>query len=460
MLGAALDLTSARPAAWWQSPAYLAADKAGSGTWPPGFAASFRSGQYALTGLSAAAIPAAGIADLTRLAPASLSSLFEFSRAGGASYLGADGILSTAPAETPRFDFTNGRRQLLLEGPSSNQIRNNTMLGAVVGVMGSGGALPTNWTASGTGLTRTVVGAGTAAGVDYLDIRFQGTISDGNGVMLAFEGQQDIAALTGERWCASAYVALAAGSLASATAFRFTLREGTSTGGFVAQNNSSDLKPQIGSTLKRLAYAIALAGGATTAHVQPRLLISATSGSVLDFTLRVGLPQCEKQALPTSVIRTSGTAVARAADDCRLGTAANALVGRSAAGVLIKGSGVWGSSGALMGGAAGTLLLAFNSAQTVLGLGHASPLVINSSVTSPLPNFGVAAGWDATGRAGAYGGSAVQSDGSVMDADLSAVRLGRNDGAAAFAPGWYDELAIYPFRPANTALQTLSAAPT
>lgn len=459
MLGSALDLTSARSSAWWQSSSYLAVDKAGSGIWPPGLVASFRTGQYALTGLGPAAIPAAAVGDITRLSTTSLAALFNFSRAGEATYVGADGVLATAPTDALRFDFTNGRRQLLLEGPSTNAVRNNTMVGATAGVVGSGGAIPTNWTASGNGLTRTVVGTGTTAGIDYLDIRFQGTTTDSSGAMLGFEGQQDIAALTGERWSVSSYVALVAGSLAAASSFRLILREGTSSGAFVTQSTSADLKAQMGSTIKRLAHSATLAGGATTAYLQPRLSISATSGTALDFTLRVGLPQCEKQAVPTSVIRTSGTALARATDDCRLGSAANALIGRSAAGVLVKGSGAWGGSGALLGGATGTRILAFNAGQTSLGIGNASPLVINGSVTAPLPNFGIAGGWDGSGRAGSYNGGAAASDGSVMDADLSAVRLGRNDGTTAFASGWYDELAIYPFRPANTALASLSPAP-
>lgn len=459
MLGTALDLTSGRPTAWWQSARYLAADKAGSGTWPPGFAASFRSGQYALTGLDAAAIPSAAISDLTRLAPASFDELFEFSRVGGATFVNADGTLSAASTDKPRFDFSYGRRQLLLEGPSSNQIRNNTMQGAVAGAIGSGGTLPTNWTASGTGLTRTIVGAGMQSGVDYLDIRFHGTAADANGAMLAFEGPQDIVAATGERWSMTVYLALVAGSLASLTAARITLREGTAAGGFVGQNNGADLRSVVGSGLKRYAHSGTLSSGATTAYLQPRLQFVATSGTELDFTLRVGLPQCEKQPLPTSVIKTSGAAASRAADDCRLGTAAAALLSRAAAGALVKGSGAWGSSGAVLGGAGGTRLVAFNSAQTALGVGHATPLAIASGLTVPLPDFGIAAGWDATGRAGAYGGGPIQSDGSALDVNLASARLGRNDGTSAFAPGWYDEVAIYPFRPADAALQALSATP-
>jgi len=459
MLGPALDLTSARPAAWWQSAAYLAADKAGSGPWPPGFAASFRTGQYAATTVAPASIGAAGIADLTQLSPAGFASLLSFTRAGSASCIGADGTLSTLATDVPRFDYTNGRCQLLLEGSSTNQIRNERVSFSGMLLIGSGGALPTNWTSGGTGLTRTVIGTGTWKGVDYVDIRFQGTIADGNGAMLSFEGTQDIAALTGERWSMSTWLSLVGGSLASATGVRLIFREGTAAGGFVVQTTGADIKSLIGSTWKRHSFSTALAGGATTAFVQPRLSVAATTSTVLDFTLRIGLPQCEKQAQSTSAIRTSGAAASRAADDCKLSAAASALLGRSAAGVAIKGSGAWGANGALIGGAAGTRLLAFNSGQTALGIGHASPLVVAGSLAAPLSDYGLAGGWDAMGRAGAYGGAAALQDASVIDADLSSARLGRNDGTSAFAPGWYDEVAIYPFRPANTALTALSIVP-
>jgi hypothetical protein len=459
MLGTALDLTSARAAAWWQAPAYLAADKAGSGIWPPGFAASFRNGQYAATTVAPGSIGSADIADLTRLSPTSFADMFDYSRASSAGCIGADGTLSTAAADTPRFDYSNGRRQLLLEGPSTNTIRNNTMLGAAAGIIGSGGALPTNWTSGGTGLTRTVIGTGTSKGVDYVDIRFHGTIADGNGAMLSCEGTQEIAALTAERWSMSTWLALVGGSLSSATGLRLTFREGTTAGGFVLQTIGADIKSLIGSGLKRFGFSAPLAGGATTAFVQPRVSVAATTSTVLDFTLRIGLPQCERQGQSTSAIRTSGTAVTRAADDCRLSAAGAALLGRAASGLAIRGSGVWGSSGALLGAAAGTRLLALNSGQTALGIGHASPLVIAGSLTAPLPDFGITAGWDATGRAGAYGGGTAQQDASVIDADLSSARLGRNDGTAAFAAGWYDELAIYPFQPSGAALATLSTAP-
>jgi hypothetical protein len=45
-----------------------------------------------------------------------------------------------------------------------------------------------------------------------------------------------------------------------------------------------------------------------------RLSLNATDGAAVDFTLRIGLPQMEQAAFASSPIKTSGTAVMRAAD--------------------------------------------------------------------------------------------------------------------------------------------------
>ena len=67
-------------------------------------------------------------------------------------------------------------RGILIEESRTNQIRNNSMQGAVAGTPGT---LPTNWGVSvAGGLTRTVVGTGTENGIEYIDVRVQGTTTD------------------------------------------------------------------------------------------------------------------------------------------------------------------------------------------------------------------------------------------------------------------------------------------
>ncbi|MEO2040046.1 MAG: hypothetical protein ABGW90_15345, partial [Martelella sp.] len=52
-----------------------------------------------------------------------LSDAITFTRAGTATYVGSDGLIKTAAIDQPRFDYSTGRRGLLLEGPATNLLR-------------------------------------------------------------------------------------------------------------------------------------------------------------------------------------------------------------------------------------------------------------------------------------------------------------------------------------------------
>ncbi|WP_174804336.1 hypothetical protein [Martelella limonii] len=54
--------------------------------------------------------------------------MITFTRAGAATYIDAGGLIQTAAANQPRFDYTHGRRQLLLEGPATNLLLNSAVL--------------------------------------------------------------------------------------------------------------------------------------------------------------------------------------------------------------------------------------------------------------------------------------------------------------------------------------------
>jgi len=63
----------------------------------------------------------------------------------------------------------------------------------------------------------------------------------------------------------------------------------------------------------RKPFIFTLAGGATTAFVQPLLGLAVTSGQAIDITLRIGWPQIEQGASVTSPISTGNTILASAA---------------------------------------------------------------------------------------------------------------------------------------------------
>ena len=94
--------------------------------------------------------------DFTKMSTATFDSRITFSRGSLATEVGPDGLVRYAP---------------------HNYAMNTEMTGAVVGVIGSGGALPTGWSwSSAAGIVREVVAVGTLpSGLPYIDVRLSGT---------------------------------------------------------------------------------------------------------------------------------------------------------------------------------------------------------------------------------------------------------------------------------------------
>lgn len=179
MIGLSLEL-GAHP---WRGPCGWA---------PQGVAAAldFRRGLYALS--DAPDVAGATETELQSLRPASFAEAITASRASAATYVDAQGLLQTAPADQPRFDWTHGLRQLLVEraatnlfsdpfNPASQTVAVNdaddytisvrgagsvTVSGAASGVATVGAAL--NVKTSGTSLTCVVSGSPEAVQVEHM----------------------------------------------------------------------------------------------------------------------------------------------------------------------------------------------------------------------------------------------------------------------------------------------------
>jgi len=250
---------------------------------------------------------------------ASLDPRVTFTRAANtATVVNSAGNIEVVNADTPRFDFnptTLVCQGLLIEETQTNSLRNNTAAGAVAGTPGTA---PTNWvvSGSGSGLTREIVGVGTENGVDYIDIKYSGTPSATVGFQVNFEGTTQVVAANGQTWTSSAYVKLAAGSLANTNSIYVNIAGRDALGNGIAGQSgiTAALTPTSANILTQRQTTSFTFSSASVAFVRSGFQFSVTNGLAVDVTFRFGLPQLELGAFATSAIKTSTAAVTRNAD--------------------------------------------------------------------------------------------------------------------------------------------------
>jgi hypothetical protein len=181
----------------------------------------------------------------------------------------------------------------------TNPIRNNTMVGAVAA---SPGTLPTNWVQGPqAGLTRTVVGTGNVNGVNYVDIRYNGTTSGGTSVQIRAEAQSQIAALYGQNWTESIFLAIVGGTLINISSIVHGFEDDDAGGILLTNHVSSDIKASLTSSLQRFTNSATITN-ASTAFVGHVVQINTQATSAVDLTIRIGWPQLENNAMINSTV--------------------------------------------------------------------------------------------------------------------------------------------------------------
>ena len=243
---------------------------------------------------------------LYALKPTNGSGDFTFSRASAQTRRNANGLIESLGNNIPALEYPVGVSCPMWSFPvqRTNEIRNNSMSGAVAG---NPGTLPTNWVISG--LNREVIGIGFENGLPYVDLRLFGTAT-GAALQIQFEGNNVIAASIGQSWTASVSVRLLAAP-APPTNYNIRFREATSAGTFVADGMVA-FSPN--ATLQRVIGTRANTGG-TTERIQPMLQIGQVNGLTYDYTLRIAAPQMELGAYASPEIFTNGSSVTRVLAD-------------------------------------------------------------------------------------------------------------------------------------------------
>lgn len=249
-----------------------------------------------------------------------------FSRASAGYVDDASGNWTLVPAGTLR----RSTKGALIEGQQTNSIRNNSMQGAAVG---NPGTLPTNWASQDSlapGITVRVVGLGTEAGTDYIDLRFSGTSTAAGNAVVWNADTSAVTASAGQLWTYSVFARVIAGAMPAPLNLFWVEVGGT---------NEVVSFGTLTSAAQRLVNSRVLKSGATAiSAIVPFATVG--SGAAVDVTLRIAWPQLEQWASGTtsvggasSPIRTTGAAATRAAD-LVTGTLLQGLSGSSIAAVI------------------------------------------------------------------------------------------------------------------------------
>jgi hypothetical protein len=235
---------------------------------------------------------------------------------------------TTNRQDVPRLDYRNADGslnscpRLLLEPQRTNSLRNSTMVGAVAG---SPGTLPTNWLQGSAigGFTRTVVGVGVENGLQYVDVRYNGTAINVFGDIF-FEAPSGIASANAANWTQSIYLKLIAAP-SPPLATRFAFRQFNSVPAFLSVTQSTAIS--LTSSLTRFDRSFTT-NQATVAFVQPSLFFDFTLAATYDFTIRIAAPQMELGAYATTFIPTTTAAVTRLVDAASK-TGVSSLIGQT-----------------------------------------------------------------------------------------------------------------------------------
>lgn len=393
------------------------------------------------------------------------------------SRFNSSGVLESIAANMPRFDYdpaTHVCKGLLIEKASTNAIKNSSMQGAVTGTPGT---YPSHWAGSntsGTGFSSSITSVGVENGIQYIDVRYFGTPNSFNTyriVNMDDLGNLGIPSAVGVEWVSSVFLRLTAGSFAGVSSINLVYRT-YKTGSLIP--NSDVAGPNIKASIVagalsgyRPSFSLSMPFG--TAFFEPAIQFDTISGVPMDFTVRIGLPQCELGHVVTSPIPTTSAPVMRAADDCStssLGSWFNSTEGTFVINARIINAEANANRLVLsMADGANNEKMYFgkkfsSTSALEFGVYHAAAaqVILNTTPTS-IANLKAAAAYDVDYFACASSGGSAPTDGLGALAVPTFINIGKlaNGGADDYLNGHVGKIVYYPHRLSNAKLQALIA---
>jgi len=211
--------------------------------------------------------------------------------------------------------YAHPSRNLRIDAGGGSLVRNPRAEGATLGVVGAGGAMPTNWVLTASGLTTEILAVGTDGGVPYIRIRASGTASSTQFVV-EFDAPAAAVAAPSQPWVGHVFFRRVAEPTPPAS-YNLRLLGRTAASAAVAGNNfAQTITPT--SDLVRQEHAITLTSAATLARITQGFRAVLVTSSTYDFTVDLGAPDLEQTATlgkpPLLPVAGGAAATSRAAD--------------------------------------------------------------------------------------------------------------------------------------------------
>ena len=239
---------------------------------------------------AAAAATVSAVANRTVGRSINDTAAWSFTRSTRAWGYNSAGSLADVAVDAPLWAFDPNvltPHGMSFTGARTNLIRNPRCEGATAGIVGSGGAVPTNW-----GFTNfvnsvcTVIGAGTELGVPYVEVRFD--LTGAGNCQLHFETTTGAPAVGLTTYFGALHLRMVAGATTNFTNLLHTIRVDAVT----AQNGANfSFAGVTSAALKSQRYVCSHTTLADATFARNRITL--TSSATATITLRIGMPDMQ-----------------------------------------------------------------------------------------------------------------------------------------------------------------------